>query len=230
MDFLFFSSSQSHFLSQILASALLLLEVECINDGGFMLKDITHFTENNNFNIAEILLLDHRYLKECIKILKSDHSNKEKKLKIGRCFLDAVRKHSKAEKKAVYTAVENFEDLHFIVLEGQCEHGIIDAKVKSLIPKLTHVRALSEELEVELKVVAEILEHHIREEERDMIPKIRKDLKQSLLNEMGFEFMKLRNFTEKDLGGYPKLKGEVELLSKMSDRVSANFIAKIQGR
>lgn len=208
-----------------------LLSTNCVNnDGGLMIVDTERFTENNNFNIADVLLLDHRYLKDCIKVLKSEDSTKAKKLKIGRCFLDAVKKHSTAEKKAVYASVKNFKDLHLSILEGECEHGIIDSKVKYLIPKLTHVRSLSEELEVELKVVAEILEHHIQEEEKEIIPKMRKDLDKSIQNEMGFQFMKLRNFTAKDLEAYPKLQEEVPALKKMSARVSVSFLEKVQGQ
>jgi hypothetical protein len=193
-----------------------------------MLKNAEYFSENKNFNIVDVLLLDHKYLKECIKTLKSEGAIKAKKLKVGRCFLDAVKKHSNAEKKAVYTAIKPYKDLHHAVLEGECEHGIIDSKVKMLIPKLTHARVLSEELEVELKVVAEILEHHIREEEKEMFPKMRKDLDKGLQNEMGFQFMKLRDFSTKDLEHYPKLQVEVPTLKKMSDRVSTSFITKVQ--
>ena len=62
------------------------------------------------------------------------------------------------------------------ILEGKVEHGIVDSKTKMLIKKLTGLRTLSDELEVELKVLAEIVEHHIKEEEDDLFPKLKKDL------------------------------------------------------
>lgn len=184
--------------------------------------------ENNKFNIVDVLLMDHRYLKDCIKYLKDDDADKRTKLKHGKTFLDALQKHSEAEKKAVYAPCVKIKDLKMDILEGEVEHGIADAKVKMLIPKLTGLRTLSDELEVELKVLAELIEHHIKEEEEEMFPKMRKDLDKTIQNEMGFQFMKIRNFTAKDLRDYPKLQKEVTGLRKLSHKLSGGFIAKVQ--
>ena len=79
-----------------------------------------------------------------------------------------------------------------------------------------------------MKVLAELVEHHLKEEESDIIPKMRKDLDKTILNEMGFQFMKLRSFTTKDLRQYPRLQKEVVGLKKLGHRVSSHFIAKVQ--
>lgn len=184
--------------------------------------------QNNKFNIVDVLLMDHRYLKDCIKYLKDDDEDKRVKLKYAKTFLDALHKHSEAEKKAVYAPCLKVKDLKMKILEGQVEHGIADSKVKMLIPKLTGLRTLSDELEVELKVLAEIVEHHIKEEEETMFPKMKKDLDKTILNEMGFQFMKLRSFTMKDLRQYPKLQKEVSTIKKLGHRLSGNFIARVQ--
>ena len=184
--------------------------------------------QNNKLNIIDVLEMDHRYLKDCIKYLKDEDVDKRTKLKHGKTFLDALEKHSSAEKKAVYSPLVKIKDLKMDILEGQIEHGIIDGKVKMLTPKLTGLRTLSDELEVELKVLAELVEHHLKEEEDEVFSKMKKDLDQSILNEMGFQFMKLRNFTTKDLRDYPKLQKEVTGLKKLGHRLSANFIEKVQ--
>ncbi len=184
--------------------------------------------QNDKFNITEILKMDHRYLKSCIKILKDDEEDKKLKLKEARSFLDALHKHSEAEKKAVYAPIIKVEPLKKITIEGEIEHGITDAKVKMLTTALTGLRTLSDELEVELKVLAELVEHHIKEEEEDMFPKMRKNLDNTILNEMGFQFMKLRGFTVRDLEKYPTLQKEISGLRKFGTRLSGNFIAKVQ--
>lgn len=184
--------------------------------------------QNNKFNIIDVLLMDHRYLKEGIKVLKSDDADKKSKLKAAKTFLDALHKHSEAEKKAVYAPLVKVKDLKMDILEGQVEHGIVDAKVKMLTSKLTGLRTLSDELEVELKVLAELVEHHVKEEEDEMFPKLRKDLDKTILNEMGFQFMKIRSFTTKDLRSYPMLQKEVSGIRKLGHRISGNFIAKVQ--
>ncbi len=193
-----------------------------------MTINMEEITTNNKFNIVDILLLDHKYLKECIKVLKDDDEDNRIKLRFSKSFLDAVAKHSEAEKKAVYAPLLKVKDLRREIIEGEIEHGIVDAKVKMLTAKLTGLRTLSEELEIEMKVLAELLEHHIKEEESEMFPKMRKDLDSIILNEMGFQFMKLRKFSEKDLHQYPKLQKEVTGLKKLGHRISGSFIAKVQ--
>lgn len=194
----------------------------------YVRAEMEEFMQNNKFNIVDVLLMDHRYLKDCIKYLKDDDEDKKVKLKYAKTFLDALHKHSEAEKKAVYAPCVKVKDLKMHILEGQIEHGIADAKVKMLITKMTGIRALSDELEAELKVLAEMVEHHIKEEENEMFPKMKKDLDKTILNEMGFQFMKLRSFTMKDLRQYPTLQREISTIKKLGHRISGNFVAKVQ--
>ncbi|MBC7428579.1 MAG: hemerythrin domain-containing protein [Bacteriovorax sp.] len=193
-----------------------------------MQMNMEEVTMNNKFNIVDVLLLDHKYLKECIKVLKDDNEDRKIKLRIAKSFLDAVSKHSIAEKRSVYAPLIKVKDLRKNIIEGEIEHGIVDAKVKMLSAKLTGLRALGEELEIEMKVVAELLERHLKEEEEEMFPKMRKDLDKIILNEMGFQFMKLRSFSEKDLRYYPNLQKEVTELKKLGHKISGNFIARVQ--
>jgi len=186
-----------------------------------------HYALDDKFNIVDILLLDHSYLKKCIEILKDENADKKDKLKFGRWFLDTLKHHSEAEKKTVYATLKDLEDVHSNILEGEIEHAIVDAKVKSLIPKLRQARSLSEELQAELKVLAELVEHHVKEEEREMIPKIRKELDSEILNQIGWEFMKLRGFTAKDLQDYPDLQEEVTQWKGGSHRVSSTFLNNV---
>lgn len=190
------------------------------------MTNVEEIAQDNKFNIIDVLMMDHKYLKECIKVLKGD-ADKREKVKYAKTFLDALHKHSEAEKKVVYGTLIKVEDLRKDILEGEIEHGIVDAKVKSLSPKITGLRTLSDELEVEMKVLAELVEHHVREEETEMFPKMRKDLDKTILNEMGFQFMKLRIFTAKDLRQYPKLQKEISNLRKVGHRLSTNFSMKV---
>jgi hemerythrin-like domain-containing protein len=202
--------------------------IENVYLGGFMRAELEEVTSSNKFNIVNVLLMDHKYLKEEIKILKNEDADKKSKIRAAKSFLDALYKHSEAEKKAVYAPLVKVKDLKKDILEGQIEHGIVDAKVKMLTTRLTGLRTLSDELEVELKVLAELVEHHVKEEEEELFPKMKKDLDKTILNEMGFQFMKIRSFTAKDLRDYPKLQAEMTGLRKLGHKISGNFIAKVQ--
>ncbi len=169
---------------------------------------------NDHFNIIEVLLLDHSYLKDCIDVLKDEEEDTKVKMKYAKGFLDALEKHSTGEKKALYAPLQEVEDLRPHILESLIEHGIVDDKVKKLSKKLSSARTLDEEMEAELKVLAEIVEHHVEEEEDELFPKMRKDIDSEILNQMGYQFMVLRQFTEKDLEDSPELIDEMEMISQ----------------
>lgn len=178
---------------------------------------------NDHFNIIEILLLDHNYLKDCIDVLKDEEEDRKVKMKYAKGFLDALEKHSTGEKKALYAPLQEVEDLRSHILESIIEHGIVDDKVKKLSKKLASSKTIDDEMEAELKVLAELVEHHVEEEEDELFPKMRKDIDSEILNQMGYQFMVLRQFTEKDLEDSPELQEEMEVVSQTSIPVK-NFM------
>jgi hemerythrin-like domain-containing protein len=95
---------------------------------------------NNHFNIIDLLTLDHSYLMECINVLKNKTADKKLKLKYARSFLDAFKKHSAGEKKALYAPLEEVGEFRTTILEYEIEHSIVDSKVKTLTSKLASIR------------------------------------------------------------------------------------------
>lgn len=183
-------------------------------------------SSNDHFNIVDLLLLDHTYLKECIEILTDEDEDKKVKIKYAKGFLDALKKHSAGEKKALYTPLLEAKEFRSMILESEIEHGIIDGKVKMLTPKIASMRSLSEEMEAEMKVLAEVVEHHIDEEEDELFPQMRDEIDSTMLNEMGFQFMVNRQFTEKDLEDVPELQEEVSFLKKGPKIPAGKFLSR----
>lgn len=179
---------------------------------------------NNHFNIIDLLLLDHTYLKECIDVMKDKNEDKKIKLKYAKSFLDALKKHSAGEKKALYAPLKEVRDLRSLILESEVEHAIVDSKVKTLLTKVSSLRTMGEELEAEMKVLAEIVEHHLQEEENELFPKMQKDIDKTLLNEMGFQFMVIRQFSPKDLEDNPELIEEASFIKTAPPISNAKFL------
>lgn len=191
-------------------------------------KDNFKLSKNDKFNICDLLLLDHSYLKKCSETLTSKNADKKIKLKVGRSFLDTLTKHSDAEEKCVYTPLLTITQFKKEIIEGEIEHNIAHQKCKYLTKKLKGVRNLSDELEVELKVLAEFIQDHIKEEETHLIVQMRNSLSSEILDEMGVQFMKFRKFTTRDLTNYPMLRSEVRAIGKMSARIPTNFVARVK--
>lgn len=195
-------------------------------NNGKLSEQEEQISSNDHFNIVDLLLLDHTYLKECIEVLTDEDEDKKTKFKYAKGFLDALKKHSTGEKKALYTPLEEAEEFRKMILESQIEHGIVDGKVKMLTTKIAGMRSLSEEMEAELKVLAEIVEHHIEEEESELFPQMRDEIESSMLNEMGFQFMVNRQFTEKDLEEVPELQEEISFLKNGPKIPASKFLTR----
>lgn len=150
-------------------------------------------------------MTDHNYLKECIDVLTDEEVSKRSKLSVARGFLDALEKHSTSENKVLYEHLLHKREFHEEILEGKVEHGIADQKVKMLKPKIKRARSLSDQLAAELKVLADVVGHHIKEEEKELLPKIRKHVDRKVLDRLGAQFIRVRKFTPEDVEGAPEM-------------------------
>ena len=180
-----------------------------------------------DLNIIDIVLIDHRYLKECIELLMDDHANKFKKIEMAKGLFTVLKKHAEAEKLIIYAPLREDEDFHFNVLEAQVEHGIVDDKINELRPKVIHAKVLKDELAVELKVFAELVKHHIKEEESELLPKMQELIEEETLKIMGHEFIKLRKMTTEDISNYPLLQEELISWKDEVQKVSSQFLSKM---
>ena len=153
--------------------------------------------------------MDHAYLKECISVLTNDYAHKNEKIFFARTFLDTLKKHSESEEKTVYESLSEMDDLRKLILEGEAEHGMARFKYETLIPRLQKMKTLDDSTEAEIKVLAELIEHHIDEEESELFPRMRQGLDSGILNEIGFQFIILRKFTPQDLKDHPKLQAQI---------------------
>jgi len=78
--------------------------------------------------------------------------------------------HMQIEEEIFYPAVKAALSDHELVPEANVEH----VSVKDLIAQLEGQRPGSDEYDAKVKVMGELIEHHVKEEETDMFPKAKK--------------------------------------------------------
>lgn len=180
-----------------------------------------------DISVIDLILIDHRFIKECTEVMIDVKSDKRKKMSLARDFLDSVLLHSQIEKKAIYAPLESNEELHFNILEAEVEHGMIDQKARGLKTRLARAKVLRDEVEAELKVLAELIKKHIIEEESEILPKMREMVDDATLTDLGVNFMKLRKFSARDLKDYPQLQDELIEWKDSIQKVSSEFLTKM---
>ena len=190
-------------------------------------KSVQEASSVMNLDVVDLILIDHRYMKECIEILTDAEAEKVHKITTAKGLFSAYELHSEAERKSIYQNLREHEELHFNVLEAEVEHNNIDEKMKVLQLKIQRTRILKDELEAELKVFADMIRQHLMEEESEVLPRMREYITDDSLKEMGQNFMKMRKFTIQDLMDYPQLHDELIRWKDSIQKISSKFLTKM---
>jgi hemerythrin superfamily protein len=134
---------------------------------------------------------------DAIAMLKADHAEVEKLFKrfeklgprakkskadIADRVIAALSQHAVIEEQLLYPAMrERMPDDDELVLEALEEHHV----AKWLLSELDNLTPDDERFDAKFTVLAENVRHHVREEEGELFPKLRKEFTKSELDELG---------------------------------------------
>jgi hemerythrin superfamily protein len=132
-------------------------------------------------NALELLMEDHRKLREMFKQVKATENLKQHKqlFKKIKAELDA---HTYAEEKVFYPTLKKYEEFKDEVLEAIEEH----LQMKTLLGAIDRLSEGNERFDAKLRVLIDDTEHHIDEiEESRMFPKVEGRFSEEELEELG---------------------------------------------
>lgn len=144
--------------------------------------------EPKSADIISIILQDHKPLKDLIETMKSEDKTPLEKRKAFEEFAPLLQRHAKPEESALYSHMKDVEDLRLFGFEGDTEHGIAD----ELVETIQNTKEASA-WEAKVKVLAELVEHHIEEEEEEIFPEVKDNFPKEMLMQMGEEYVALRD-------------------------------------
>lgn len=110
------------------------------------------------------LVSEHGEMRQLMSELQESYSSRKFEHLTGE--LDA---HMEAEEGVLYRAIQDSPDLRAIVLEGYEEHHAS----RLILRELQRNGGGSERWMAKFKVLQELVEHHLEEEEQEMFPKAR---------------------------------------------------------
>jgi hypothetical protein len=141
-------------------------------------------------DITELMLRDHKVLKRLIRVMKNPDREPAELRRAFEAFAPALDAHAKPEQESLYARLkqrEQGDELRPEGFEGQTEHEVADLLVNEI--KGTEDE---DEWKARVKVLAELVEHHLEEEEEEMIPDLRKELELEERVDIGDEYLRLR--------------------------------------
>jgi iron-sulfur cluster repair protein YtfE (RIC family) len=121
---------------------------------------------------VDLLKHDHREVQKAFSDFEElSKSNNAGKKSLADHIADELLKHMTVEEEIFYPAVKDYvEDAEDIINESIIEH----AAAKGLIKQIKDMRGDEEFFDAEVKVLAEQIDHHVEEEEKEMFPKVRR--------------------------------------------------------
>lgn len=133
----------------------------------------------------KLLKDDHRAVKKMFRDYEKATDARTKQQIADKVFME-LEVHAKIEEEIFYPAVREQakSSTKEVVAEGIEEHHVMDV----LISELRKLKPTQEEFDAKFKVLTENVEHHIEEEEQEMLPDAEKALK-SDLEEIGQKMM-----------------------------------------
>jgi hemerythrin-like domain-containing protein len=140
-------------------------------------------------DVRSLLTKDHE---EALQIAKKMHETKgaaARKVLLNK-LKPALAAHSRAEESEVYDRLieTKSDDSQDIGNEGYVEHSLLD----ELLERLGKGDSGSDTWKAEAKVLYELLQHHIDEEQTEMYADLGQDFDSDQLNQMGTRFLKAK--------------------------------------
>lgn len=137
-------------------------------------------------DIITLILDDHKPLKMLIKVLKDTkkHSLRERR-KAFEEFATHLELHAKPEERVLYTHMKEEDEMREEAYEGDVEHELAD----QMVEEAKRTSGDDDLWSARVKVLAELVEHHITDEEQDVLPDFRKHSTAEDRVRLGQEFL-----------------------------------------
>ncbi|SED53763.1 Hemerythrin HHE cation binding domain-containing protein [Pseudomonas mohnii] len=151
-------------------------------------------------NAIDILKADHERVKTILTQLNdsTERAVKKRAELIAKLEME-ITLHTKLEEEILYPAYKKAggKEQEKMYYEAKEEHRTVDSLV---LPDLKATDPASVEFSGRAKVVKELLEHHIEEEETEMFPQAKKLLGKEQLDELGAQMESMKASYKKSLG------------------------------
>lgn len=150
-------------------------------------------------NAIDLLKADHQKVKAILaQLSESTERATKKRVELLDKLEMEISIHTKLEEEILYPAFKEAgaKEQDIMYFEAKEEHRTVDSLV---LPDLKQTDPGTPEFSGRVKVVKELLEHHIEEEEQEMFPEARKLLGKAELEELGAQMESLKARYKKEM-------------------------------
>lgn len=138
-------------------------------------------------DIVSLILKDHLPIKKLISILKNPEISISKKRPAYKEFESILSNHASAEQESLYIHLKKDEELRSEGHEGDIEHSI----AFKFMEEIDQIKNDNDKWMAKVKVLAEVVDHHVKEEEKEVLKQVKKEFDLEERMEIGREYTQL---------------------------------------
>jgi len=129
-------------------------------------------SRNAEYDAIALLTHDHREVEKLFKEFEKAKKAKDarRKAEVVRLICAALKAHAEIEEEIFYPAVRNAIEEQDLMDEAEVEHG----GIKGLVAELEGLGPRDDLYDAKVTVLTEYVKHHVKEEEGQMFPKVKK--------------------------------------------------------
>ena len=139
-------------------------------------------------NMIDMLMQDHQEAAGMMEQIESAGEGDASVMTTFEQLKQALMLHMQAEEQIFYPALRSNDETGDQIGESFEEHQ----EVKDMLAEMSGLQAGNQEFMDMMSDLKESVEHHVEEEENKLFPKARKILGDSRLEEMGQQFMQMK--------------------------------------
>jgi hemerythrin superfamily protein len=139
-------------------------------------------------DILQLLMDDHKPLKKWIGIMKDTDNDLDQRQEALEQFGPLLLSHAKPEQESLYNFMRDIDSIRTEAFEGDVEHALAEQVLQEVM------ETEDEDLwSARVKVLAELVEHHIEEEESELFKAFKKVATDEDRVELADQFLELKS-------------------------------------
>lgn len=139
-------------------------------------------------DIVDLILQDHKPIKELLMILKDSEVEFAEKRSTFEEFMPLLKNHAEPEQETLYLRMKDENKFRKEAFEGDVEHAL----AAQLMDELALEPEDDDIWMAKVKVLAELVEHHIEEEEEEILKLVRKEMDADIRYVIGQDYLNMR--------------------------------------
>ncbi|TAG63066.1 MAG: DNA nickase, partial [Oscillatoriales cyanobacterium] len=147
----------------------------------------------DDMNITEVISMDHRKVDTLFMEIEKTEDPQKLQEFFGQLYKD-LSVHSEAEEQIVYPAVRSYYSDTQQLYDEQAEMKQMLAQIKALNPSTSNFKAQIQQLKTAVQA-------HVKEEENDMFPHIRRNLSEAQMEQMATQFKAAKSTIQQEMAG-----------------------------